>query len=230
MSVVQFSNQGFRFGSAEGLSHSQIEILQECFRTHDQGYTEELAGRGQPHITEIEGLGRVVIKTYYRGGILRHINQWTYIQVGKPRSQREFEYLQYVRSLGINAPEPLAYATKGYPLYHAWLVTREIPHTCSLSELSRENPQKAAAIMPQIVAQVQRLIAKGIYHGDFHPGNVLIDSHQQAYIIDFAKPRRTRASKQRLAKRYLKRWQRAILKYNLPQAIDTPLQAGLNTW
>ncbi len=226
MTVLQMRRQ-YRIGSTGGLTDSQMDMLIQAFHAAGETPGGTLNGRTQVQAKELPGAGRVIIKAYHRGGVLRRINRRTYLGPGRPRSQAEFERLQQVRRIGVNAPEPLAFAVRGKLLYHAWLVTKEIPDARPLSAISLDSPRAAAAAMPALTEQVQRLIRSRIHHVDLHPGNVLLDPKNRVYLIDFDQSRISRSSAQKLARRYCRRWQRAVLKYSLPRELDESFQAGL---
>jgi len=223
MTVLQTRRQ-YRIGSTDGLTDSQIDLLIEAFHAAGKNPAGILNGRTQIQTKELPVAGRVVIKAYHRGGILRHINRRTYLGTGMPRSQAEFERLQHVRKIGVNAPEPLAFAVRGRILYHAWLATRELAGARPLSAISLDSPRAAAAVMPPVIEQIRRLIQSRIHHVDLHPGNVLVDPESRVYLIDFDKSRISRSPAPALACRYRRRWQRAVVKYGLPQELDEIFQ------
>ena len=226
MTPLQTHND-YRFGSHSGLTHAQMRTLVEQFHKPPADAPEMLAGRLRAHIVEISGLGRVVIKHYLRGGVIRHVNRQTYIGLTKPRSRSEFELLEHVRRIGVSAPEPVAFAVRGHLLYRAWLVTREIPKAQSLARISRTDPARAEAAMAPIGRQMQRLIGHGILHVDLHPGNVLVDSKDSVFFIDFDKAQTGRKNQDRLRTRYIERWRRAVEKYQLPGFLHTQLETAL---
>ncbi|UCF90820.1 MAG: hypothetical protein JSW39_21415, partial [Desulfobacterales bacterium] len=90
----------------------------------------------------MNGIGAVVIKFYRRGGLIRHLVKRRYLKWGKTRGQIEYELLDQVRELGVNAPEPIAYAFCGSLFYKGWLVVRAINQPRSLVQLSSTEPEK----------------------------------------------------------------------------------------
>lgn len=218
MTVIQ-KHRTFRFGSPEGLSSSQMAELIQSFHAPAQKAEGSLAGRVQVQTRELDRIGPVVIKTYFRGGLLRHLNKRTYLGLGRARSQAEFEMLHRVRQIGINAPEPVAYAVQGRLLYRAWLVTKRIPDAVPLSELSLTDPAATEGVLPAVVKQTRRLISHGIHHVDLHPGNVLVDVRGRAWFIDFDRARSRVRNQRRLLRDYAQRWKRAADKYGLPEFV-----------
>lgn len=208
----------YQIGSAKTISEPQKQALVHEFSRPPEMARTLLSGRIHPQIAEIEGFGRVIIKHYFRGGILRHINRRTYMKIGKTRSAAEFEMLTRVRDIGINAPEPVAFASisKTLAFYHAWLVLKEVPAAETLAELARSTPTRAKAILPHVSGQVKLLIRHNILHVDLHPGNVLVDADDQVFLIDFDNTKTGIKNKSGLARYYVKRWQRAVTKHGLP--------------
>ncbi|MCF8111163.1 MAG: hypothetical protein K9J85_06705 [Desulfobacteraceae bacterium] len=216
--------RSFRFGSPGGLPALQMDKLVEGFHDPVDQAESVLGGRIRTRAFELEDAGPVVIKPYFRGGLLARLNKRTYLGIGKARSRAEFEMLQLVRRQGINAPEPVAYAVKGGLLYRAWLVTKQIPGAVSLSELSFTDPEKAEKVLPAVSEQIGKMIRLGIYHVDLHPGNVLVDTGGRAFLIDFDKAGSWSGNRGKLKQRYVKRWKRAADKHGLPGFIRDALE------
>lgn len=186
-----------------------------------------LGGRGSVSYHRMEDLGPVVVKHYKRGGLPGRLIRRRYIKWGKSRSQLEFELLQKARELGINVPEPLLYANRGSMIYRAWLVTREIKSPLSLARLSLDDEKRTRRVMPPVIEQISRLIDNRIKHVDLHPGNVLIDSQDRVFLLDFDKGKIHPGNKTKLRQRYIKRWQRAVSKHGLPDFLTAMLGSGL---
>lgn len=176
----------------------------------------------------INGLGPVVIKQYLRGGLMRFVLKNRYLKLGRTRAQAEFELLQRLRPCGIRTPEPVAYAYRGFPFYAAWLVTRKIENACTLAELSRHDDRRASRLMSKVIEQVGRLIDCGCIHVDLHPGNVLVDSSDNIFIIDFDKGYMSAKNRERIYNIYRNRWRRSIIKHGLPPVLNELLKEGLH--
>ncbi|MGD9277973.1 MAG: lipopolysaccharide kinase InaA family protein, partial [Desulfobacterales bacterium] len=179
-----------------------------------------LGGRTSITVVPLEGIGSVVIKHYRRGGIIRHLIKQRYLKCGKTRCQMEYEQLQKVRSLGINAPEPVAFAYRGRLFYQCWLVTREIKDHQTLVQISLSNQEQARMVMQEVVKQVTILIKNKILHVDLHPGNAIVDNQNRVYLLDFDKAGTFLRGKNALRRRYLRRWNRAIQKHGLPKMLS----------
>ena len=221
-------NHVYCFGFSENLGNEQLQEMLTHLRTPKPAEASLAGGRAPITTAEIKGLGPVVVKPYMRGGIIRHILKSRYVKFGKPRSRAEFESISELRKLGIRAPEPLAYAYRGFPLYRAWLITREVENACTLAELACRDISRVAAAMGKVIEQIHKLTECGFIHVDMHPGNILVDSDDNIYIIDFDKGHRSSVPAERLYSVYCRRWRRAIIKHQLPKILDDMLVKGLN--
>ncbi len=217
--IIRNTYQSIEIGTLEAISSKRLEALTLGFREPPKAAADPLSGRVRSHCIFIEDLGSVIVKPYFRGGILRHLNRRTYLKAGKPRSVAEFEMLFLVRTFGVNAPEPFAYAfqKKYVVFYHAWLAMMEIPGTITLGELSRTDPSRGRWVLPELEKQINLLWDYGVLHVDLHPGNVLVDQMDRVYIIDFDKAKTGVTNRAGLAEYYVNRWRRAVSKHGLPE-------------
>ncbi len=202
------------------MANQQLKQLIRFFNLPKDSINSALGGRTSITVARLEGIGSVVIKYYRRGGAIRYLIKQRYLKCGKTRCQIEFELLQKVRSLGINAPEPVAFAYRGRLLYKCWLVTREIQHHQTLVQISRSNEERSRMVMKEVIKQVATLIKNNIYHADLHPGNIIVDNQNHVYLIDFDKGSFFKGEKNILMNRYLRRWKRAIQKHRLPEVLN----------
>ena len=217
----------YHFGFSLNLTERQLRSLTSLFEHPAPAEVSVLGGRTSVTPLELDGVGSVVIKHYRRGGLMRHLNQRRYLNCGKTRAQREFELLDRVGSLGINVPQPIAYAHRGRLLYQAWLITREIHQPLSLASLSWQNEKKTGQVMESVIDQISALIQKGILHVDLHPGNVIVDAMGKVYLLDFDRGRVYHGNRQKLRNRYMARWQRAVAKHGLPKILTEMMQNDL---
>ncbi len=210
----------YHFGSPSDVTDRQLKQLIRFFNLPKDSINSALGGRTSITVVRLEDIGSVVIKYYRRGGAIRYLIKQRYIKCGKTRCQIEYELLQKVRSFGINAPEPIAFAYRGRLLYQCWLVTREIKHHQTLAQISRSNEEQARMVMKAVIKQVSTLIKNKILHVDLHPGNVIVDNQNQVYLLDFDKGSIFHGGKNALRRRYLRRWHRAIQKHGLPEMLS----------
>lgn len=213
-------------GATYPLSDDQVALLSDLFHQPGRPASSTLGGRRSVCFARLGPIGNVAIKYYTRGGIIRYFVAERYIRWGPTRSQKEFELLQTARRLGINAPEPIAYAHQGHPFYRAWLVTRAVERHQTLAQLSLADEPSARQLMTAVSSQVSALIEHGILHVDLHPGNVLVNPEGRLFLIDFDKARLYKNSRG-LKDKYLRRWRRAVDKHDLPPFLYYKLEEGI---
>jgi 3-deoxy-D-manno-octulosonic acid kinase len=147
--------------------------------------------------------------------------------MGKTRGQSEYEMLERAREMGINVPQPVAYAFRGRLFYQAWLVMEQIKAHQTLAQKSLLGEAAFRQLMPEISRQVAILIRHRFLHVDLHPGNILVTDNNTVYLIDFDKSRVVHQGEKKLCARYLRRWHRAVHKYRLPPALSDLLELEL---
>ncbi len=217
----------YRFGSSYNLTDEHIEQLISIFNTPTQTVSTLLAGRVSASATRLAGIGPVIVKHYRRGGVFGHFVKRTYLRWGKTRGQAEYSQLKNARDSGISVPEPIACAYRGHLFYETWLITREITNQQSLASLSFLDAGRTERARKKLLEQIVLLIDNHIYHTDLHPGNVLVARDHKIFLIDFDKASYYGKGNANLRMKYLQRWNRAVLKYNLPDTLywgDTALQ------
>jgi len=215
----------YYIGAEIALTEPQIRQLTASFEKPGTMGAGVLGGRAAVLSVDLSGIGRVIVKNYTRGGLLRHINRRTYLKLSRYRCEAEFFLLNYLSGIGVNVPEPVAFAYKlkwfgGF--YHAWIVTREIENAVTLARLSIQAPDRAKAVMGDLVRQISILVENTIHHVDLHPGNVLVDDQNRVFLIDFDKARTGPQNRDQLREKYISRWRRAVAKHRLPETILVP--------
>src|SRR4051794_40712884 len=83
---------------ADELGNRLVHVMRSGLDSEPPGI---LGGRSHGRSQDIEGLGRVFIKRYAHGGLLRAITSERFIATGSCRSEQEFLMLERVRALGV---------------------------------------------------------------------------------------------------------------------------------
>jgi hypothetical protein len=214
-------------GSTAAISDRQAHDIVRLLNGPAPAAGSGLEGRSPVVRATIDGIGAVAVKSYHRGGLIRHLVHRRYLRLGKTRAQKEYEMLCHVRRLGVSAPEPIAFAWRGGLFYAAWLVMREIRAAVSLAELGRSRAGSLGQAFPAVSAEIAHLIRLKIRHADLHPGNLLVDEAGRVFLVDFDKSRLVSGDPATLKAGYLRRWERAVRKHRLPPAMTQLLRAGL---
>lgn len=217
----------YHISSSFHLTETQLNRLIDIFKQQPHKSGSILGGRSSVSVDHIDGIGPLVVKHYTRGGLIHHLVKRRYLKWGKTRSQIEYELLQKIRKLKINAPEPVVQAYRGHLFYMAWLVTRQIRHPVTLAQLSRQDEKQAQRAAISVVEQISLLIQNDILHIDLHPGNVVVDDQGRVFLVDFDKGRIYSGNKTDLRDRYIARWRRAIIKHRLPMILNDMIEEGL---
>ncbi len=187
-----------------------------------------LGGRSTSTRCILPSCGKVFIKHYSHGGVLRSITGGYFIGSGRSRSEVEFEMLEKVRELGVAAPKPLAVVKKGALIYETWLLMEELSDTRSLVEIQHDD-QALHSAMRRLTGQVLKLVEHKIFHVDLHPGNVLIDSAGGVSLIDFDKATVFQGEERMLRDLYLRRWRRAVIKHKLSPMMSEMMALALRS-
>ena len=218
----------FTVGSTLELTNQQLKCLTRLFKIPVKNLGPGLIGRSTITVSHLKGIGSVVVKQYTRGGFIRYFLKQHYLRWGRTRGETEFKILQKAREIGVNAPEPIAYAFKGVLFYKGWLISRKIEKQQTLAKLACDDESRSRCVMDNIIEQIAILIDHQILHVDLHPGNILIDHTNRVFLIDFDKSRIIHKNRKMLTKRYISRWQRAVIKHHLPQMLIDTLNRGLS--
>lgn len=220
----------------EGVANRLLAIIREKIDPEEgndsatKGEIGVLGGRAVSRGLEVEGLGRVFVKKYAHGGLLRAFTASKFIGFGACRAQQEFLMLERVRSLGIRSPRPLVFVKKGAMVYSTWLIMEELRDVRSLVEMSVDDPDSLHDSMRLAGDQIGILIKNRILHIDLHPGNILVGSDGGVYIVDFDKARTFMGSAWALRDMYLRRWRRAVIKHKLSPVLTELMSLSLRSY
>ncbi len=225
----KFNYQKFEIYSENLLSTKDLASIVDALKIQASPNEDHLlSGRGTIKFTILDGLGPVAIKKYLRGGIFGKIIKKYYLHVGnKLRPQIEYEALLIARKCGIKAPCPYAFVIQGKVLYQAWLIMEKIEHQDNLASISINNPELAQELMTEVCRIITSLVDNMIFHPDLHPGNFLMNTNQELFLIDFDKAAIFSGPPSKLQEIYLLRWRRAVIKHNLPDFLAEYISASL---
>ncbi len=210
----------FRAGYTERPADEDWAAILDRLQRAPEKSADPLGGRVATALIDLPHWGRVVMKHYARGGLMRYVSRRLHLRSRTSRAAGEFATLQRLLAAGVPVPQPLLWVETGMLFTENWLIITEIPEAQSLADIARQDPARSEALIPRVVAMVEKLIELRIHHVDFHPGNVLINAQDEVFPIDFDKALVSPRSQSELSARYRNRWNRAIAKHGLPTALE----------
>lgn len=147
-------------------------------------------GRGAAWFVRGE-FGDGVLRQYRRGGLMASISRNHYLWLGEARvrSLAEHGLLMDLRSLGLPVPAPIAAAYwRSTFTYAASILVERIPGVSSFASLVLANADTAPwAAAGATIARFHRL---GARHADLNAHNLLSDTEERIWLIDWDKGHR----------------------------------------
>jgi 3-deoxy-D-manno-octulosonic acid kinase len=161
---------------------------------HQQKVYRQAMGRGQTYFFKHEQQD-YVLKHYWRGGLVGKLNADFYfwnpfnshrLKLQQTRAYQEFTLLISLSELSLPAPAPIAARISRSLLgYRADIITATLVDTQSLVQSLTE------AISDKTWFDIGATIAlfhwHNVYHDDLNANNILINSDNKIFIIDFDK-------------------------------------------
>ncbi|MGD2167595.1 MAG: 3-deoxy-D-manno-octulosonic acid kinase [Gammaproteobacteria bacterium] len=128
-----------------------------------------------------------VLRHYSRGGLVARLVEDHYVWRGleATRAWRELDILKRLQAWQLPAPQPVAALVSRSALaYQADIITVYIPDTQTLSALARSDPAPQRLWM-RIGEMLGAFHARGVDHPDITAHNILVDSQERTYLVDF---------------------------------------------
>ncbi|MBL0917529.1 MAG: 3-deoxy-D-manno-octulosonic acid kinase [Hydrogenophaga sp.] len=155
------------------------------------GPDERLAtgsGRGQAALVQAPQ-GAYVLRHYRRGGLMAKLSddRFAHEPLARSRAMREFALLRLMRSWGLPVPAPVAALHTPHGLvYSADIAVAWLPGTRNLVQCLRDAPATPTQ-WAALGTAIRRLHDRQVYHADLNAHNLLLDAHDQAWVVDFDK-------------------------------------------
>lgn len=184
------SSKCFILQSQESTHEFSDEEFTGAYWQHQPGHQATVGGRGGSYLIDIDGR-QAILRRYQRGGQVGKLLSDQYLWLGwrMTRPWREWHILQRALKAGLPVPEPIAAcACRSGLWYRAALITAYLEDTEMLTQrLQREKLPSES--WHQLGLLIKRMHAEGIRHADLTSDNVLIDSQNRFYLIDFDQAR-----------------------------------------
>ncbi|HEX5339376.1 MAG TPA: 3-deoxy-D-manno-octulosonic acid kinase [Gammaproteobacteria bacterium] len=180
------TKRGFILYDDAALRHAHEELFSPRQWARRDALRSTAGGRGQTWIVNSED-GEWVLRHYRRGGLVARFIADYYFWSGLDRSRpwQEWQLLDALYKEGLPVPQPVAaQVVRRGCWYRGDLITRLIPDSRSLATALGESsietlPWRAIGIC------IRRFHDAGVYHADLNAHNILLDSADKVYLLDF---------------------------------------------
>jgi len=132
-----------------------------------------------------------VLRHYRRGGLVGKLIHDQYLWRGAEATRAfvELRLLNELRELQLPVPNPVAarYVRSGLG-YRADLLTAAIPNARTFAQCLTGG-RLSYEVWQAVGATLARFHAAGVHHADLNAGNILVDSQQRVWLLDFDRGR-----------------------------------------
>ncbi|MGL5471481.1 MAG: 3-deoxy-D-manno-octulosonic acid kinase [Shewanella sp.] len=145
-------------------------------------------GRGTTWFVQMYHLP-AALRHYRRGGLFGKLVADSYWFSGweNTRSYQEFMLLDHLRAQGVNVPRPIAArAVRRGLVYQADILSEKVANARDLVAVLQAGPLEHQ-VYQQIGQQIAKLHHAQVNHTDLNIHNILLDSDNQVWLIDFDK-------------------------------------------
>lgn len=133
--------------------------------------------------------GHFVIRRYRRGGLMAKINKQHFLFTGieQTRPWKELDLLEKMYTLNLPVPRPIGgLITFNRGFYQAKLLTETIYGANDVFDIVKNN-NRHPVNWTEIGQVIKDFHNHGVYHSDLNCHNIMIDSHDKIWVIDFDK-------------------------------------------
>lgn len=186
-----YHKNAFLLGNTTALPELSSNYFNEAYWHNNNQLMGSSQGRNRAWFVSLNQ-HEMVLRHYYRGGLIRHISQQTFFgfSIIQMRSIKELYLLTFMRSQGLLVPKPLAarVCPQGWR-YQADILLEKIPNAIDI--YSKLFTRSMTAQMWQHLGQtIARMHELGVDHTDLNCRNIMLDTQQQFWLIDFDKCQR----------------------------------------
>jgi 3-deoxy-D-manno-octulosonic acid kinase len=146
-------------------------------------------GRGTTYFLQLDQL-QAALRHYRRGGFIGKLIQDSYIFSGweNTRSFQEYQTLLHLNQKGVNVPKPIAARSQRFLsiFYKADIISERIINSNDLVSILKQR-STAPSVYCAIGKQIAKMHQASVNHTDLNIHNILIDSRNEVWLIDFDK-------------------------------------------
>lgn len=204
--------------------HDEIEefstnMLSEKYWQKANAITGSAQGRGTTWFVRYENnkskqSKHWVLRHYYRGGLIGKLihDSYLFISQRKTRAAQEFALLAHMQTLALPTPKPIAYrVTRQGLFYQADLLSSRIENAQDLVAILSKKTI-SSTLWKKIGITIKRFHDHNIYHHDLNAHNILIDTNENVFLIDFDRGEIRTSNQSQWQKSNMARLQRSFLK------------------
>ena len=192
--LVRFEHGGYRWVAARGFADVILHDPRACA---PEG-AEDVKIRPARRVWRFapRDFGSVVYAKKY---LLPDLRDRAKYAVQRSKAEHEFETMARLRERGVSVPEPLAAGVRrsGGILRDSILITRALEAAMPLDEyfparMGRASHKEATAFTTEFARFVRQLHDAGLFHRDFHAGNVFVGGTGEKpafWLLDLADTR-----------------------------------------
>ncbi|MBJ6609787.1 MAG: 3-deoxy-D-manno-octulosonic acid kinase [Candidatus Thiothrix moscowensis] len=166
----------------------QPEHFEPRWWQEQQAVIGQSHGRGVTWFVRLD-TQELVLRHYYRGGMLGRLLHDRYLFNGflRSRAVAEFRLLEMMRKQGLPVPQPCAVRLIRHGFFYRFdILLERIPHAHDLIHLLQTRPLTEQE-WHTIGRTIRRLHDANIHHADLNSHNILLDAVGKAWLIDFDK-------------------------------------------
>ena len=234
MTLREATNRGERFvWDDQRLDEPRPELFDGQWWQSRDALLAEAEGRGTAYF--VAGLDNTpwVLRHNRRGGTLAYLNADRFLYTGPSRARpiREIRLLAKLREQDLPVPSPVAARIQSsFGFYRGDLITAQVMDSMPLADRLAEARLPSTA-WQELGGTLARFHRAGVWHADLNARNVLIDSSDAFYLIDFDKARLRSPGKWREAnlgrlRRSLDKFRAASMDFHFLDADWAALRGG----
>ena len=167
--------------------NADISLFSPDVWEQKQAITGQAKGRGTTFFIQPDTPQQWVLRHYRRGGLPGKLlsDQFFYQGLARTRPFMEMNLLYTMRKAGLLVPEPVAAQVKRSGLvYRADLLSVRIPQAQDMHHVLSQSPVDEA-VWRATGRQIRKMHDLNVYHHDLNIRNIMLDTQQQIWIIDF---------------------------------------------
>jgi len=204
-----------------GLKHFDVDYLKE-----KKSITRTAQGRAQVYFFMQENQ-ELVLRHYYRGGLLGKLNKDKFIFTGikTTRGFTELDILSFLDQHGLNVAQAVAARiTRKGLFYQADIITAAVPAAQELHQMLKQHAVDDK-IWHAIGVTLGKLHKLNVRHDDINVKNVLVQNDNSIALIDFDKCRQQALGNWKSAN--IARFYRSLIKQH---GLNKPYYFAQSNW